>query len=55
MISIADLMFLAGLAAVVGGAWQIGTGHGIVACGGTVCLAAVVLKRIQLARRRRRR
>ena len=54
MINLADLLFLIGLAAVVGGAWHIGTGQGIVACGGAVCLAAYVWRRIQLARRRRR-
>ncbi len=54
MISLADLLFLAGLAAIVGGAWQIGTGQGIVACGGTACLAAYVLRWHRLARRRRR-
>lgn len=55
MISLADLLFLAGLAVVVGGCWYTGIGLGVAACGGVVCLGALVLRRVQWARKRRRR
>ena len=53
MISL-DLSFLIGMAAVLGGSWYIGTGPGVIASGGAVCLLAYVWRRVQLARRRRK-
>ncbi len=54
MISLTDLLFLIGMAAAIGVGWYIGTGPGVMASGVAVCLAAVVIRRVQLARRRRR-
>ena len=54
MVSIADLLFVAGLAVVVVGGWYCGTGPGVMVSGGTFCLMAFVARRVQLARRRTR-
>ena len=54
MISLADLLFLIGMTAVIGGGWYCGTGPGVIASGVAVCLLAYVWRRVQLARARRR-
>jgi len=55
MISTADLLFLAGIGCAVAGCWLLGQPHGLVGTGVAVCVAAVVARRIQIARRDRRR
>lgn len=54
MISIADLLFLAGVACCLAGCWLAGVPAFVVGVGVTVCLMSYVIRRIQLARRRRR-
>ena len=55
MISTADLLFLSGLSLALVGCWLLGLPHGLVGTGVAVCVAAVVVGRIQVARRRTRR
>ena len=55
MINAADLLFLAGIGCVVVGCWLLGLPHGLVGSGVAVCVAAVVARRIQVARKARRR
>lgn len=52
MISIADLLFLTGIATALAGCWLRGVSDFVVGVGVAVCLAAIVLRRVQLARRR---
>ena len=54
MISIADVLFLAGVGCTLAGCWLRGVPDFMVGVGLTVCLGAYVLRRIQLARRRGR-
>jgi hypothetical protein len=55
MISLADLLFLVGVALVLTGCWHRGLADFAIGLGFAVCLAAYVGRRIQIARDRRRR
>ena len=54
MISIADLLFLAGVGCCLAGCWLRGVPDFMVGVGLSVCVASYVIRRIQLARKRRR-
>lgn len=54
MISVLDILFLAGVACALAGCWFKGVPDFAVGVGVALCLGTVVVRRIQLARRRRR-
>jgi len=55
MISIADILFVVGVACAVAGCWLKTVPDGLIGLGIALCLGAFVVRRIQLARRRRKR
>jgi hypothetical protein len=53
MISIADILFIAGVACALAGCWLRGIPDFVVGCGIGLCLAGIVVGRIRASQRRR--
>lgn len=55
MISIADILFIAGAVCALAGCWLRGVPDFVIGMGLALCVAGIVIGRIRQSRRRRRR